>query len=358
MKVDPLPPIPSPAAHHWRQFRVRVIPVAAFVFVLGLAVWLWSKNLANPLVMGTAQGLEADVTSPQVGVLTELRVAPYQEVSKGEVLAVIRPGAPDLLSNTLSVIRAEMDVIRSEAGLDGGDRIRYAQLHLDSMLERADLVALKAQLAYAEKEFNRVATLVERKVLDPSQYDIALRDLEQAREEVATRSAAVEAADQGLRELDPATASAESPSVVAALTLANERLRLAEAELQPITLTSPIDGCVSKLQKLAGTTIIDGEPILTVASPDADYILGYVGQPLRIEPTRGMTVKVRSRGLHRTVGEATITHVGPRIELFNAPLRVRGMGNAQQRGLPIMVSVPPEMKLRPGELVDLTLSLN
>jgi hypothetical protein len=69
-------------------------------------------------------------------------------------------------------------------------------------------------------------------------------------------------------------------------------------------------------------------------------------------------VEVRSRGTNRTVGEARITSIGPRIELFNAPFRINGLGNAQERGLPIVISVPPNMDLRPGELVDLNLRTN
>jgi multidrug resistance efflux pump len=141
-----------------------------------------------------------------------------------------------------------------------------------------------------------------------------------------------------------------------AIAVQEANLRLAEAELQPIVLTSPITGSVSKIDKLEGSTVGANDPIVTVASPKVDYILGYVGQPLRIEPVLGMKVEVRSRGLNRTVTYARITHIGSQIELFNAPLRARGMGNAQERGLPIAVSVPADLKLRPGELVDITLA--
>jgi multidrug resistance efflux pump len=308
--------------------------------------------------MGTAQGLEADISSPRAGVLTELRVKPYQDVRKGDVIAVVEPASPDVTSNTLAVLKAEMEFIRLDTGYDGGDQVRYAQFQWDWMLEKADLVALQSQLAYAEKEYQRVAALVERKILEPSSFDIAKRDLDQARQAVELKSSAVQAAEKALQQLDPANAEAASPATVAALNLAAEKLRLAEAKLQPVKLVSPLDGRVSKIAKFPGATVADGEPILTVASQQVEYILGYVGQPLRVEPTPGMNVEVRSRGLHRAVGQALVTQVGPRIELFNAPLRIRGMGNAQQRGLPIVVTVPPEMKLRPGELVDLTLTLN
>ncbi len=359
MKVDPLPPIPSPPAHVWRQFRVRALPVVAFVVVSCLAVWLWSKNLANPLVMGTAQGLEADVSCPVDGTLSELRVLRFQEVREGDILALVNPARPEVLSNKLAVLRARMDVVRAEGGLDGGDKIRYAQLHLDWMQERTDLAEFKAQLAWAEREFERVTKLVEDKIVDPSQYDIARRDAEQARQSVELKTATVEDTEAALRRLDPTTSAEDSPAVVAALNVLEQELRLAEATLEPIPIVSPIDGRVSEIRQLPGTTVTGGNPIIKVASPEVQYILGYVGQPLRVEPTLGMKVEVRSRGIHRMVGEAQITHVGPRIELFDAPLRVRGMGNAQERGLPIVVPVPPEMKLnlRPGELVDLTLVL-
>jgi multidrug resistance efflux pump len=248
-----------------------------------------------------------------------------------------------------------MMLLRTEAGYDAGDRLRYGQLELNWMLERAELIALQQQAAYAEAEYRRVQELLEKKIVDESQYDIARRDLEQARESVAIRSAAVERIGQTLEDLDPQGLAADSPSVRASLDLLSARLRLAEAEFKPVLLKAPIDGRISKIYKLEGATVADGEPVVTVASPEVDYILGYIGQPIRVEPELGMDVEVRTRGLHSTVGTASITEVGPRVELFNAPLRVRGMGNAQQRGLPILVSLPPNMPLRPGELVDLRL---
>lgn len=54
MKPEPLPRVPCPPEHHWRHFRVHVIPRAACMVVLGFAVWLWGKNLASPVAMSQA----------------------------------------------------------------------------------------------------------------------------------------------------------------------------------------------------------------------------------------------------------------------------------------------------------------
>lgn len=355
MKVEPLPPIPTPPARVWRQFRVHVLPGVAFVLVLVAAVALWRSNLANPLLVGTASGDRADVVAPRAGRLARLHVSLYQQVKAGQPVAEVEAVDPAVLSNTVRLIQAEMQVIRTDMGFRVADRLRYGQLQLDWLRERADLVAAQAQLSYAEREFDRVNQLFAEKVASQDALDIARRDVEQARQLVTERQAAVNAAAELLRQMDPAVISAESPSVKAALAVAEERLRLAEAELRPIVLTAPIDGVVSDVARYPGSIVPTAQPILTIASPIVDRIVGFVGQPIRIEPTVGMTVEVRSRGIHRAVGLAQITHVGPRVELFTAPLRIRGMGNAQERGLPIVVTVPPNMKLRPGELVDLAI---
>ncbi|MEJ5239221.1 MAG: hypothetical protein WHT82_12735 [Limisphaera sp.] len=355
MKLEPLPPIPSPPAQWWRMFRVRVLPALAFVGVLALTVRLWEMNMASPTVVGTASGPRADIISPRPGRLSELHVSLYQPVQAGQPVALVEAVDPAVLSNTVRLIRAEMNTILADMGYPTDDRLRYAQYQLDWLRERADLLSAKAQLGYAEREYERVRRLVEEGVASQDALDIALRDLEQARQLVNEKQSAVDLAAKLLEELDPHQRTPESPQVKAALAVAEERLRLAEAELQPLVLTAPIDGVVTAIAKYPGSIVATAEPIVTIASSHVDYIVGFIPQPLRVEPVEGMEVEVRSRGIHRSVGYGRVLHVGARIELFDAPLRIRGLGNAQQRGLPIIVSVPPNMKLRPGELVDLAL---
>ena len=84
-------------------------------------------------------------------------------------------------------------------------------------------------------------------------------------------------------------------------------------------------------------------------------IVGYLRQPVSETPSVGARVEVRTRGLHRQVGQATITEVGTEIEpvapALLGPVKLANL----ELGLPISVSIPPELKIMPGELVDLTL---
>jgi multidrug resistance efflux pump len=106
MKLDPLPPIPSPPAHHWRQFRVHVLPVMSFVGVLVLTLWLWSENTVNPLVFGTAEGPTADIISPIDGRVVKLMVQQFDTVTNGQVVAVVDAAQPEVLTNTVAMIHA------------------------------------------------------------------------------------------------------------------------------------------------------------------------------------------------------------------------------------------------------------
>lgn len=355
MKVEPLPPIPTPPERHWRQFRQGGLPALAFLIVLGVTVWLWGRNLASPFLMGQAEGPEANISSPVSGRVARLAVNFYQEVKAGDVIALVDASDPQVLSNTVSVIRAEMEAIRAEAGFGPGDRVRLAQFQMEWLTLRAELASLKADMQYSESEFERVGKMAKDQVASTNELEIARRDMERLRSEFRDKSAAADTAEKALRELDPANNGGESAGIRAALAEANERLRLAEVQLQPLVLRAPIAGRIIKLDFLTQASVVRGDIIATVASPNVDRIVGYIGQPVRLEPTVGMRTEVRSRGAVRKTGEARIAHVGPRIELFDAPLRIRGMGAAQERGLPIVLTVPPNLTLRPGELVDIRL---
>lgn len=354
MNPDPLPPIPSPAAHHWRQFRVNILPHVTFVIVLLIVLWLWGRNLASPLLTGQAEGLETDVASPRSGRISQLKVALYQDVKAGDLIAIVDALDPLILSNTVNLAQAEMNAIRADGGFRPTDQVRYAQLEFDWLNLRAELASLKVEVTLAELEQQRAAKLIEDKLISQTEYDTANAVYEAKQKAFNDKQEVVANMGKQLSKLSPAS-SAESKYIGAALALAEAKFHVAEAQLAPVKLLAPISGRVRTLSKLAGATVSTGDPIVTISSQEVTHILAFLNQPLRLDPRVGGKVTVRSRGVRRTLGEASITHVGPRVELFDSPLRVRGMGASQQRGLPIIISIPPNLKLLPGELVDLTL---
>ena len=98
-----------------------------------------------------------------------------------------------------------------------------------------------------------------------------------------------------------------------------------------------------------------GEPIATITAYNSVRIVGYLRAPIAEPPAVGTRVEVRTRGLRREVGQATITEVGTEIEPVTpallGPVKLANL----ELGLPISISIPPDLRIMPGELVDLTL---
>jgi multidrug resistance efflux pump len=118
------------------------------------------------------------------------------------------------------------------------------------------------------------------------------------------------------------------------------------------TLVSPIDGAVTYLHRQAGDKVTAGEPLIIVSGDQPDRIVAFLRQPIAFAPAEGMKVSVRARARDRREAEARILKVSPQLSPIPASL-LPGHPVGMEKGLPILVSVPPELKLYPGEIVEL-----
>ena len=96
----------------------------------------------------------------------------------------------------------------------------------------------------------------------------------------------------------------------AAISVEESKLRLTEAELNPITLRASVDGMVDVIYHRVGEAVTAGEPIVGIAPFNAVRIIGYLRPPILEEPKLGGRVEVRTRGPHRHFGAAQIMEVG------------------------------------------------
>lgn len=137
-------------------------------------------------------------------------------------------------------------------------------------------------------------------------------------------------------------------------------MRLFQAKLKPMELQAPIDGVVTVLHKLPGEQVLPGEAVATITSRKAERIVGYLPQAFPINPSVGMRVEVSTRtplALRRTKSVATIIGVSPHLEsITNAIVRPNSPNmQVPLLGRMVSVSLPPDLKLLPGQPLDLTL---
>jgi hypothetical protein len=98
-----------------------------------------------------------------------------------------------------------------------------------------------------------------------------------------------------------------------------------------------------------------GDPIVAIAALNSVRIVGYLRPPITCEPMVGMQVQVRTRGPHRETGSAKILEIGTQLETIAPALLGAAKLASIELGLPLGISLPADLKIRPGELVDLTL---
>ncbi len=340
---------------------MKFLPPLVFVAVSAVAVSIWIQYAAAPNVTGQVETVQANLTSAKAGQLTQFHAGLNQPVHAGDVLAVLVPD-PKVLERSLAVIRAEIEQTR--LGITPTftrERIEYQveNYRLRELEARTRLAQARIRRQYTEGQFKRVAGLYHgdtNDVVSLNAYEIARRDADSARAEVEEETHVltnIQDTLQGFGELTRPLA-APADAIQAAINVEEKKLDLAEAELGPTPLVAPIDGVISVILHRDGENVSAGDAIVTITATAATRIVAYVPQPMSVEPVVGMPVKVTSRSLRRATGIGRVESVGAWMGPTK-PVLLPQPASQQfvQIGLPVWVSVPPGLKVRPGELVAL-----
>jgi HlyD family secretion protein len=354
--------IPIPWSQRWHFVRLRIVPALIFIGLLFVLVLLWRNYASAPTLVGQAEVVPENVSCYKAGMLAQLTVNRFQKVKAGDAVGQVLVTDPKILASSLAVIQAQIEEIRaSQTPVAAEQRLamEYSEVRLHWLAQRAELGVAKADLLVAEADFRRTEELFKDKIVSQRAFELAKAKQDSLRNKVDELTASVE--DQGRRVglLQPTNTAEISrvsdQSLQAAIGVQESQLRLTEAELNPITLRAPADGMVDVIYHRVGEAVTVGEPIVGIAPFNAVRIIGYLRPPVLEEPKMGARVEVRTRGPRRQVGAAHIIEVGTQFEPLPAALQLPVKLANTELGLPLSISVPPTLNIRPGELVDLTL---
>ena len=355
-------PIPIPAQLRWRNARQRWLPPLVFLVALVAVGSFWQDHTSSRVLVGQAEPVLSNVSCYKPGVLAELRVHRFQRVKAGDPLAQIRVTEPRILASSLAVIQAEIESLNAgmrPVASQQRNAIDYDQLRLDWMKERTQLASARVNLELAGTEFRRTEELFKDKIVAERVYDQAKAARDRLQDEVENLTKLVNEGEQHLQMLqltnskDVSTISADP--LRAAIAVQESKLHLTEAELSPITVTAPIDGIVTGILHREGESVTAGQPILSVATLNPVRIVGYLRPPISDEPSPGMEVEVRTRSLPRGAGSANVVEVGTQLESVPPTLLGSLKMGSTELGLPVEISLPKNLRIRAGELVDIVL---
>ena len=352
--MDKLPPIPTPVAQRWREFRIQVLPLIIFLCVLLAVAFLWRDFVAPTGIVGEVESIKADVISLQDGMVARLDVDRFEHVQMGQEIGEVISSSEDLLKTSIAAIEAELRVMDARIAIDQQRNDQsFQQMKVDLWNAQVLLAGEKAQLLQASNTFKRTAELFnsQSKIVSDDEYDIQKATFERLQASVEYRTKLINDLNEALQKLQPTNSPENRDAVEEAI-----KTRIAELQetLKPVKLKAPMTGVISTIYHRAGEKVIKGVPILTITALHSDRVVGYLRQPINTLPTTNDTVIVRTRTQKRQFATGKIERIGSQMELIN-PVLLSTDSNRIELGLPFLVRLPEEMKLVPGEVVDIAI---
>ncbi|MEJ2515362.1 MAG: HlyD family efflux transporter periplasmic adaptor subunit [Gammaproteobacteria bacterium] len=232
--------------------------------------------------VGTLERDRIEVVAEARETLVEVPVSEGDAVKAGDTVA-----RQDDTRQQAIVARARAARDRAEARL--AELVRGPRSE-DITEARARLAGADTQAAADDREYTRIADLVERRLASPAELDGALSRRDASRAQRAEAAARLEALLEGttIEELDQARAALEE----ARAALEEERVGL-----DRLTLRAPRDGQVDAIPYKQGDRPPPGAPVVVLLADQAPYARVYVPQAVRARVLPGLSARVTIAGV-------------------------------------------------------------
>ena len=373
--------IPIPWKQRWRRFRFEILPTLGLLAFGALTVWLWSNSGGMPHTIGEVEAIRVEITSPLDGILAQPAGGPwalFERVEPNQLVAQLddRPIRAQLatLTEELGRLRKELDAAVEKIAVTESDRVRAhwtETIRLSVELEQRRIALLDRQVLVAVDRLEAERTNTRLECLKPLYAkkmvsELEINDAKMLREEAAKRLAEnlkllsecetqtkdAEARQQKIPDFRRTDVPKELAPITAAADVQQAKIRELEVQIARMTIRAPIGGLICCVHHWPGEAVHAADPILTLAAEQGRYIVSYIRQEQRIEPKVGMAVDVRVRAPLSTPYSTVVERIGPQIEAI--PAHQCRDPKIPEWGLPVRITVPVELAIRPGQLLDVT----
>lgn len=377
----------------------HIVPVLIWLVAVTAVTGLFYHRSQRFEVLGMAQGEVREIAATCTGRLKSVPVKLFQEVHKGDVLAVIDTVLDnEHLEAELQTVSAEIQQLQAElihtqetllaemANLETDkiaaqrrftvdvenarlrvlelkteietDRIMLEQLQLDSQISMVRNLSDQNDTAYYERKKMK------------AEYETLAKKIEETEQLLAQAENDLQQARQRSDEF--ASRQTERPVIDSALNVIHSAIKVQEQRMQELlarrtalVLKSPIDGVVSQVLRrpvrrtgegvvrqmfgTEGEAVLEGDPILTVASSESSEVIAWVSGEQLGRVKEGMTVQLIKETEPAQIASSQVAYLGPIMEVL--PQRLWMVPDIPQWGRPMLIPIPPGLKLIPGETV-------
>ncbi len=210
---------------------------------------------------------------------------PIQEgtaVKQGEVLVQLNTQNQQAVLAKAIALQAKAHAALSQ--------LQNGQREEDVLQAQANLLNAKAKLTDADKQYQRTATLVERRLASPAELDNALAERDAAR-------ANFNAANQNWKKLAAGYRQEEIDQAQAELSAAEQEVALQQHKLDELTVVATRDGILDSLPYHQGERVALGSVVAILQTNQVPYARVYVPEPYRAKLTVGERVTVHIDGV-------------------------------------------------------------
>jgi multidrug resistance efflux pump len=346
-------PFATGRASFWQEFRLRALPYIVFGLAVAGTVWLWQRKPAYTSIVAQAEAVRTNVNTLTGGVVIALKTDLLLRVNKGDIIAQVVPVDAEaqraLFAANLESLRAQM--------LQNVERntVNAQQLRLDWLRRSSELASARVEVQLAESEFQRYQPLHDTRAVSDAEFELRRSNRDALRSKVETLERLVGDLQTQTNLAAPVTketdTSPAAKAIAAAITAAQKQL---EAQTETTLLRAPIDGVVTAIARRPGENALPGESIVTVSALRPTRIIGYVRQPLNLRLSVGDSVTIYSRTVGHATATAKILQIGTQLETIDPGLLPLTSFRAVEYGLPLLIELPTELALAPGEIVNVT----
>jgi len=365
------------------RLRLHILPILVWLGTVASVAMLFRYRTEQFEVVGLAQGRIRHIAATCTGRLRDVPVQLFDHIKQGQDVAVI----DTILDNEniqaqLETVRAEVERLTAELA-PAQERIEAetANAQTDQIatqrrfavdVENAGLrvLELTAQIETDKITLQDLAAEVEivrdllqhQAVADyelqkvEAKHNALAKQIEQNTQLLAEAKLNLEQAQKRLKQfaahqLQHRTVDKALAVITKAREVQQRRIQELTAKREPLILKSPVNGMVSLIQRGPGETVMPGEPILTVAETEPREIVAYAteGQFGRLKER--MIVKLIKHSEPKKIADSQVVYLGPTMQLM--PERLWRDHRIPQWGRPVLIKIPPGMKLVPGEMVGI-----
>lgn len=377
------------------RIHLQILPVVIWLCAVAAVVVLFRHRTQRFEVLGLAQGRIHPVAAPFDGRLKIVSVDLFDEVRKGQPLAILDQSDLDAqiaaiqaeiehLASQLAPIEDEMraDAANLETELMASQRRLYADVEnarLRILQHQIEIETDKVTLEELAMDLKAARELLETDAIAPYEFQKAETLHNTLARKIVHSQTLLSEAQKDLAEARQAyEAFAQRqpvhPSVDNALTIIRKQIGVQEkliAQLslqrEALKLTSPVDGRVVQIQVQANQAafrrqgedvvrrpmevVTAGDPILVIAETEPTEIIAYLGQEQVAAVADRMSVQLVKKTRPAQIADTQVTRLGPVMELM--PQQLWRDPSVAQWGRPVLIKIPPGFNVLPGEIVGI-----